>query len=71
VTLLLLEEIAFALPPLSRAVTAFMHRSLERNQLRRNVYRAGHLRVCIDGEERLVFDPKVRAIQSSYQYLVY
>jgi hypothetical protein len=45
--------------PLCRAVTAIMRRSLERNQLRRNVYRAGHLRVCIDGSERLAFDPKV------------
>jgi hypothetical protein len=45
--------------PLCRTVTTFMHRSLERNQLRRNVYRASHLRVCIDGEERLQFDPRV------------
>jgi hypothetical protein len=44
---------------LCRAVTVFIRRSLARNQLRRNVYRAGHLRVCIDGEERLAFDPKV------------
>jgi hypothetical protein len=49
----------FRSSPLSRAVTAFMYRSLERNQLRRNVYSAGHLRVCIAGEERLAFDPKV------------
>jgi hypothetical protein len=44
--------------PLCRAVTAFMRRCLERDQLRRNVYRAGHLRVCFDGEERLAFNPK-------------
>jgi hypothetical protein len=45
--------------PLCRALTAFVHRFLERNQLRRKVYRARHLLVCVDGEERLAFDPKV------------
>jgi hypothetical protein len=45
--------------PLGRAVTSFVHRSLERSHLRRKVYRAGHLRVCVDGEERLAFDPKI------------
>jgi hypothetical protein len=45
--------------PLCRAATAFMRRSLERNHLRRNIYHAGHLHVCVDGDERLTFDPKV------------
>jgi hypothetical protein len=45
--------------PLCHTVTAFMHRALERNQFRRQVYRASHLRVCIDGEQRLQIDPKV------------
>jgi len=49
----------FRPPPLCHAVTAFMHQSLARNELRRNVFRAGHLRVCIDTEERLTFGPKV------------
>jgi hypothetical protein len=45
--------------PLCRPVIAFMHRSLERNQLRRSVCRGSHLHVCIDGEELLQFDAKV------------
>jgi hypothetical protein len=38
---------------------AFLQRSLARNQRRRRVYRARHLRVCVDGEERWRFGPGV------------
>ena len=44
---------------LSHTAMAFLHRFLERNQCRRSVYRARHLRVCIDGEERSRCDPGV------------
>jgi hypothetical protein len=39
----------FTPSPLSYTSITFLKRSLERNQLRRSVYRAGHLRVYIDG----------------------
>ena len=44
---------------LSHTAMDFLHRSLERNQRRRSVCRARHLRVCIDGEERWRCDPGV------------
>jgi hypothetical protein len=44
---------------LSRMAMAFLQRSLACNQHRRRVYRAGQLRVCVDGEERWQFDPEV------------
>jgi hypothetical protein len=40
----------FTPAPLSHTAMAFLQRSLERNQRRRSVYRARHLRVYIDGE---------------------
>ena len=46
----------FTPAPLSRAAMAFLQRSLARNQHRRRVYRARHLRVYLDGEERWRFD---------------
>lgn len=39
----------FTPSPLSYTSITFLKRSLERNQLRRSAYRAGHLRVYIDG----------------------
>src|SRR5918996_434639 len=47
----------FTPAPLSQTAMAFLKRSLERNQRRRSVYRACHLRVWIDGEERVQCDP--------------
>ena len=44
---------------LSHTAMDFLHRSLERNQRRRSVCRARHLRVCIDGEERWQYDQGV------------
>ena len=41
----------FSPSPLSRTETVFLKQSLERNQLRRRMYHASYLRVCIDGEE--------------------
>jgi hypothetical protein len=38
---------------------AFLQRSLARHQRRRQVYRAGPLRVCLDGAEHWQVDPKV------------
>lgn len=49
----------FTPSPLGHTAMAFLKWSLARNQLRRRVYRARHLRVCIDGEERWQFDPRV------------
>jgi hypothetical protein len=46
----------FTSAPLSRTAMAFLKRSLERNQLRRSVYRARHLRVYIDGEAHVSLD---------------
>jgi hypothetical protein len=48
----------FRAVPLSHKAIAFLKRALERNQHRRNVYRASRLRVCIDGEERVQSDIK-------------
>jgi hypothetical protein len=42
--------------PLSHTAIAFVKRSIERHQLRRSVYRAGHLRVYIDGEVHVPLD---------------
>jgi hypothetical protein len=49
----------FSPAPLSQTAIAFLKRSLARNQRRRGVYRASRLRVCIDGEERVQYDPEV------------
>ncbi len=49
----------FSPAPLSHTAIAFLQRSLARNQRRRRVYRAGQLRVWVDGEERWRFDPGV------------
>jgi hypothetical protein len=40
----------FSPSPLSQTAIASLKRSLERNQHRRSVYRAHHLRICIDSE---------------------
>jgi hypothetical protein len=45
--------------PLSRAAVAFLQQSLARHQRRRQVYRAGHLRVYLDGAERWQVNPRV------------
>jgi hypothetical protein len=45
----------FTPSPLSYTSIAFLKRSLARNQLRRSVYRAGHLRVYIDGAAHVPF----------------
>ena len=49
----------FSPSPLSHTAIAFLQRSLERKQHRRCVYRARHLHVCVNGEERWRFDPAV------------
>jgi hypothetical protein len=46
----------FTPAPLSHTAMAFLQWSLERNQLRRSVYRARHLRVYIDGEAYMLLD---------------
>jgi hypothetical protein len=47
----------FTPAPLSCTAMAFLQWSLKRNQLRRSVYRARHLRVHIDGEAHVPLDP--------------
>jgi hypothetical protein len=49
----------FSPAPLSHTAIAFLQRSLARNQRRRRVYRAGQLRVWVDGEECVRCDPGV------------
>jgi hypothetical protein len=48
----------FTPPPLNHTAIAFLKQSLERNRLRRSLYRAGRLRVYIDGEECWQCDPR-------------
>lgn len=45
--------------PLSRAAMAFLQQSLARQQCRRRVYRARHLRMCLDGAEPWQVDPRL------------
>jgi hypothetical protein len=45
--------------PLSRAAMAFLQQSLARNQRRRQMYRAGQLRVYLEGAEGWQVDPRV------------
>jgi hypothetical protein len=49
-TLPLITGNRFTSSPLGHTALAFLKQSIERNQFRRNVYRAHHLRVYIDGE---------------------
>ena len=45
--------------PLSRPVMAFLRRAQAQHQRRRKVFRAGHLRVCLDGDEHCQWDPRI------------
>jgi hypothetical protein len=47
----------FCPAPLSPTAMVVLQRALARNQRRRRVYRARHLRMCLDGEERWQCDP--------------
>jgi hypothetical protein len=56
----------FTPSPLSHTAIAFLKRSIERNQLRRSVYRARHVRVYIDGEAHVPLDLE-RGISKSFR----